>query len=361
MSTPVQFEKRELIQVDCDILPLVSDALPHSDGLIAMLKVYMDRSAKRDTTDEVMCVASVIFKPTAYKQFVRHWNRMLKAWGADTFHAKEFYPGSGIFKRDTAEKKLRFEEDSRRIPEMIAKAISRILIVSFRPAEFMASAPEAWKAFGDNLHSLAVQACLLSNGDWLKNKKCSFESFAYFMESGDEGESEVLRDVARLRSHEKTAKHIKVASFTTVNKGVAKGLEAADCVAWHWNKYYMDSVRPERVRYPRKDFLFLANAARGKCQCIFASGDDLKYLFSLSEQDGGLRISNMQCDMNQVSIMKGAEELEEHSSQLLPTSDLRPAALFWAAADLPERLRPQFRISEEDVLAFRASQAASVD
>ena len=82
-----------------------------------------------------------------------------------------------------------------------------------------------------------------------------------------------------------------MASFTTVNKGLARGLEAADCVAWHWNKYYMDSERTERVRPPRKDFLFLVNAAKGKCGCIFASGDDLKTLFSLSKPDvGELRI-----------------------------------------------------------------------
>jgi hypothetical protein len=174
---------------------------------------------------------------------------------------------------------------------MIAKAILRILIVSFRPSEFLAAAPLEWKAFGDNLHSLAVQACLLNNGDWLKEKKRSNESFAYFMESGDEGEAEVLRAVQGMRTHEKTSKHIKVASFTTVNKGLARGLEAADCVAWHWNKHYMDSERAGSARRPRKDFKFLAEAARGKCQCIFATGDDLKYFFSLPET-GGIKIGS---------------------------------------------------------------------
>ncbi len=268
-----------------DIFPLLNDILPCGDGLIAMLKVYLDRAAKRDAKDEVMCVASVIFKPTAYKQFVRAWNRMVKAWGVKAFHATDFYSGGGAFKRDTPEKQRRYEEDSRRIPEMIAKAISRILIVSFRPAEFAAVAPPMWRDAGGNLHSLAIQTCLLSNGDWLKEKK-QFESFAYFMESGDEGEAEVLEAVAGMRAHEKTTKHIKVASFTTVDKGLARGLEAADCVAWHWNKYYMDSERAERVRRPRKDFLFLTEAAKGKCQCIFATGEDLKILFSLPETGG---------------------------------------------------------------------------
>lgn len=49
------------------------------------------------------------------------------------------------------------------------------------------------------------------------------------------------------------------------------------------------------------------------------------------------------------------------ASPSLPKPDLRPAEVFWAALGLPEQLRPQFRISEEDVLAFRASQKAGVD
>jgi hypothetical protein len=242
----------------------------------------MDRAAKQDTQDEVMCIACVIFKPTPYKQFVRPWNRMLKAWGAKAFHAKDFYPGGGEFKRNTRERELLFEEDSKRIPELIARTISRIMVVSFRPAEFLQVASEKWKeVVGVNLHSQAVQICLLINGDWLQETKNTNESFAYFMESGDEDEAEVLRSVAVMRQHQKTAKHIRVGSFTVANKGKARGLEAADCVAWHWNKYYMDSERKDRTRSPRKDWLALANATIGKSKVIFATGDDLRYLFSL--------------------------------------------------------------------------------
>lgn len=48
-------------------------------------------------------------------------------------------------------------------------------------------------------------------------------------------------------------------------------------------------------------------------------------------------------------------------SMLDPLPDLCPAAAFWEAAGLPERLRPQFRISEQDVLEFRASQVVDAD
>jgi hypothetical protein len=267
-----------------EIIPFLGDALPLGDGLIAMFKAYMDRAAKRGSKDEVMCVACAIFKPVAYGQFVRDWNRILKAWGAKQFHAKEFFPGTGEFERDTPERRQLFEDHSRRIPQIISQSIARIVVISFRPQEFLAMASPQWKKqIGTSLHSQAIQACLLINGDWLKTDKIDDESFAYFMESGDEDEAEVLRAVQGMRAHESTSRHIRVSSFTSVDKGQARELEVADYVAWQWNKYYIESDSwTDRSRWPRKDFLSLIDgAARNKCKLLFLSGDDLKYFFDL--------------------------------------------------------------------------------
>jgi hypothetical protein len=271
-----------------DILPLLDDVLPSSGGLLAMFKAYMDRAAKRGDKDEVMCVACVIFKPVAYRQFVRDWNRMLAAWGADAFHAKEFFPGAGSFKRDTPHREFLYEQDSRRIPQMIAQSISRIMVISFRPEEFLAMASSEWKEqIGTCLHSQATQICLLINGDWLLEDGLKNESFAYFMESGDEDEAEVVRAVSHMRAHEKTARLIRAKSFTIVDKGQARGLEAADYVAWQWNKYYIESDSwTDRSRWPRKDFLSLIDGvARNKCKLIFGTGEDLKYYFNLFDPE----------------------------------------------------------------------------
>lgn len=279
-------------QYEPDILPLLlEDVLPNGGGLLVMLKAYMDRAAKQDASDAVMCVACVMFRPVAYSQFVRDWDRMLKPWGASAFHARDFYPGAKTFKRDTADKELLYLESSRRIPEIIATSMTRIMVVSFRPSEFLQVAADRWKDFGGNgLHSLATQICLLINGDWIKETpELSNESFAYFMESGDESERDVVSAVAGLRKHKKTSEHIKVASFSTVDKGNARGLEAADCVAWHWNKYYMDTERTKGARPPRRDFISLVTAKQGKCKVIFATGDDLQYLFSLVPENLQLR------------------------------------------------------------------------
>jgi hypothetical protein len=101
--------------------------------MVVMLKTYLDLGRKHDKSDDVMCVASVAFRPTKYKQFIRAWNPMLKAWGADEFHATDFYCGYGQFQRQTKEKQALFDEDCRRIPAMIANRIA-ICTNGFFPA-----------------------------------------------------------------------------------------------------------------------------------------------------------------------------------------------------------------------------------
>ena len=65
-----------------------------------------------------------------------------------------------------------------------------------------------------------------------------YESFVCFMEKGDINQGEVVNTVQRMiMDHETgTGKVISVASFKPVEKGTARGLEAADLVAWQWNK-----------------------------------------------------------------------------------------------------------------------------
>src|SRR5260370_1626883 len=73
---------------------------------------------------------------------------------------------------------------------------------------------------------------------------------------------------------------IGVGSFTHVEKGIARGTEASDFVAWHWNKYYMDKIRKGDAENPRKDFAALVAASEKKIRYIFLTGDYLLLFFS---------------------------------------------------------------------------------
>lgn len=230
-----------------------------------------------------MSVGSVIFKPVKYKQFKRQWEPFVDAWGARAFHATDFYNGAEEFKRDTPERKAMFDRDSKRIPVIIGSNVQDVLLVSFRPDEYFTEAPSGWlEQFGTSVHSVAVQLCLIANG-WWRYSKYRNRQFAYFMETGDTDQGELTKTVERMRADTKTGTGalIGVASFTPVDKGLARGLEAADFSAWHLNKYYMDKLRHGIVE-PRKDFeAFVASIKGGSIHHILATGDKLNHFFSL--------------------------------------------------------------------------------
>ena len=231
-----------------------------------------------------MCVACTVFKETPYKQFTRPWNRMLKRWGVEAFHAKDFYCGGGEFKRETEQRKRWFDEDTRTIPNLIGKNVARVLCVAFRPDEFAKRASADWKErFGIDTHAMAVQLCLVMNGWWLRDKHC-LQYFAYVRESGDEGEGRVDEAVNRLWHDAEYGPLVRIKSYFTVKKGQARGTEASDFVAWHWNKHAVE--RLAKGLEPRKDFLAFARLTelQGKVSSAFITGPKLDEFFNVLER-----------------------------------------------------------------------------
>jgi hypothetical protein len=260
------------------VIELLDDVSSEGQTALVMMKVYLDRGLKKDATDGVVTVAAAIFKPVPYKRFVRPWNRMLAGWNASAFHATDFYPGGDEFRRNTPELCERFERDKRLIPQLVGQHAARLMAIGFRPDEYLAVATPQFKAaYGLSLHSMATQLILILLGWWAKDINYR-AGFACFMESGDPDEIEVVETVHNMKRDAVTGPHIQVKSFTTIDKGSARGLEAADCLAWHWNKYYMDKFRVGKEDEMRRDFAALMNIAEKKIYVSLIVGDKLKDL-----------------------------------------------------------------------------------
>lgn len=259
-----------------------------------MMKVYLDLGKKSDKTDGIITVAAATFKRVPYKQFVRVWNPMVKGWGSKAFHATDFYTGAREFwwklsdgTLDT-DRRGRHEHDSKRIPYVISQHVTRLTAIAFRPHEFDEVASDAFKAeVGTCLHSIAIQLFLILNGWWALDLGYR-DGFACFMESGDADTAEVVDTVERMKAHGTTGPHIQVKSFTTIDKGEARGLEAADCLAWHWNKYYMDKMRFGKDTEPRKDFAAMMTVAEDKTFVSLITGDKLKWILSRAPLPNGV-------------------------------------------------------------------------
>ncbi|MGH9716453.1 MAG: hypothetical protein ACRD4R_06975 [Candidatus Acidiferrales bacterium] len=251
-----------------------------------MLSVYLDKGEKSDTKlqdgDAVLCVAATIYKAVPYKQFVRPWNQMLRKWEAKAFHATDFYNGCGEFERRRSGRESLFQKDSRRIPALIGRHVHRVVVTAFRPKEFAERASPYWrKNFGIETHSIAVQLLLFNLGFW-RRRECPSQEFKCFYESGDIGEADVAMAVRRLKAMPAIADILRVTSFDPIDKGRARGLEASDFVAWHWNKHFLDRVKLGDKTL-RKDFAAFIKSTENRVTHGLVSGEKLTEFFRTCE------------------------------------------------------------------------------
>jgi hypothetical protein len=165
---------------------------------------------------------------------------------------------------------------------MVGAHVHRVAIVAFRPGEFSERASRKWREqFGVEVHSIAIQLCMASLGRW-REKVCPSETFAYFHESGDAEEAKVEEAVRLMKQNKEYASLIQVNSFTMVDKGTARGLEASDFIAWHWNKNYIERMKLGDV--PRKDFAEFIKLSEDKVTGVFVTGEKLTEFFKVCDR-----------------------------------------------------------------------------
>jgi hypothetical protein len=240
---------------------VLDDVLPHGDGVVALVKVYLDRGYKAEAHG-ITSVAAALFKPSRYKQFGRRWERFLKRWGADAFHATDFYNGAGEYfgfrgsdGQIDSGLKAKHDADARAIPGIISAHSRQLIVVSFKEQEFSQVAPKNWQDIFGSLNSVAAQMIAGTIGHWA-NRSGYHGEIAYVIEYGDDG-LEMEHGLRKLYDAPAQRAHTRMSGYPVVaSKGRARGLEVSDFIAWHWNKFYVEqmaAVGPKR-RGVRRDF-----------------------------------------------------------------------------------------------------------
>ena len=248
----------------------LNDILPGGRGYVAMLKAYLDRGARIEA-GRVMCVAGALFESFHYDRFLHEWQPILTEWGASAFHATDFYNGAVEFKRKLGDEKVdvphlmaRYERHSREIPAIIGAHVHQLFVVTFYEDEYDRIAPHRWREQFGNVHRIAAQLMAGSIGHWA-NRENYNGGIAYFYETGDEDEAAVDDALRGLYKRPDQRAHTRMASTPIgVDKGKARGLEVADFLAWHWNKYVAESMPPNRKRPIRKDIQLLMDVLHDK-------------------------------------------------------------------------------------------------
>src|SRR5262245_43417020 len=167
----------------------LNDVLASGRGSILMLKVYLDRAARKDGYGTV-AIAGALFWPFSYDQFLHVWEPFLKEWEASAFHATDFYPGARDFRRKRPdgtpdpERMSWFERDTRRIPGLIEPYVRKLFLVAFSRDEYEAVAPLTWRQKYGPVNFVAAQMMAQSIGHWANDVNHDGE-IVYLYENGN--------------------------------------------------------------------------------------------------------------------------------------------------------------------------------
>lgn len=244
---------------------ILPDLFGPDGGLVAMLSAYMDVARK---SDAIVSVAVALFRADDYRHFVDRWSPLVRRWQADAFHATDFYNGARPFFWWTREdgsldsrRRERHVRDSHRVPYLIGKYSHQLSVISLKPDEFKRVAPLNWREHFGEFPRVIAQMTIGMIGHWADAAGYEGE-IAYFFEDGDSPQFEDGL-VSSYRNDKQRAHGRMAGRPVPVKKGKARGLEAADFLAWHWNKFYVDTYSVANTpRRPRADLRALLDTVR---------------------------------------------------------------------------------------------------
>ena len=171
------------------------------------------------------------------------------------------------------------KEVAKGLPALVDNYSYQFVTATLKEDEFNAVAPTAWRDVFGSLHGVAAQMCAGAIGHWA-NKRGYHGPIAYFFEAGDDDQTDVDNRFLALSRKPTQKKHIRYHSHSFVEKGGARGLEAADYFAWQWNKFDAETMTPfseyRKHRDMRKDLRALVMGNPKKYQVFRFIGEALE-------------------------------------------------------------------------------------
>lgn len=225
-----------------------------------LLKAFIDRGQRPDAAG-IMSIGCAVFAEAPYKKFARAWRTHRRALGGVPYiHATDFYGGADIYAAVPPAKR---SEVAALLPYTIRSHVKAHTVVAFKADEFKVVAGDVWKARFGSLYTTAVQLAMGAIGHWAKFTQYKGR-ISYFYEDGDREGPELAKTLASMP--EALRKHTRMLTHAPKAKGAACGLEVADVLAWHWNKFYAETIARDGLREERR--------ARKDFQALF--GDDVE-------------------------------------------------------------------------------------
>jgi hypothetical protein len=197
------------------------------DAVMMMMEAYFDESGTHYGSP-VMCVAGYLFTAENALHFDREWGEALKEFGLTHFHAADCAHG-----REETEALSRAQRDELmvRLVGIIKRRIELGIAVSVSETDFGRVDAPKWERGGPYL--LAALHVLGGVAAWIQNSSYAGK-VSYFFESGDKHQGLTNQAIDMLKA--KGSGYLGYYSHTFIGKCDARGLQAADLLAYEWQK-----------------------------------------------------------------------------------------------------------------------------
>lgn len=223
----------------------LSDLLPDGQGLVAVLKAYLDESGTHEDA-LVTAVGGYVFDATSVPYLDIEWPEILHGFGLKTFHMTDFVARKKPYDSMS-------EGERKELLTRLVKAIKKRkrvgLVGSLSMSDFNDLAPEAWRIDPLSAYTIAGVRCLRGIGEWAKtSRKLSEGSIAYVFHSGARHRSELDKAIGKLISNPRHLALLRYAGhgFSTE---LIPSLQAADLWVWEYVWHFKDTKlmkRPSR-------------------------------------------------------------------------------------------------------------------
>lgn len=236
---------------------IADEMLPHG-GLIVLVNAYFDESIgkarfhdRRDGSERVLntlCIAGYLVEAERAKRLSDDWQAVLDEFGLPYFHMVDCAHGNGVF--GALSKRDRTQVAARMIGN-IKRWTYRGIGMSLNVSQFYALMPPE-HPFIRTPYTLCFHAMTGGVQNWIKENKFP-EKVAFFFEAGHASQSEANRLMQIIVSDSELRKNLHYAGHAFVPKEDSAGVQAADLLAWQFNRETRRQIENE-PRPPRKDF-----------------------------------------------------------------------------------------------------------
>jgi hypothetical protein len=224
---------------------LLNVVLPAGGNVVLLHEAYFDESGTHENSP-VLCVGGYIIEKEACERLDDSWLQMLNKFNLPFFRMSACAQGVDPFDKLPMPQRIKAETEAIAI---IRREITLGIAVTVDPKiyeEIIPKIPELGDAY-----SFCAHTCLTAVKSWARESNYKGD-IAYFFESGHKSQSEANQIMQNIFKIPELRQQHRYLSHSFVDKEKVRPVQAADMIAWHWQKDHKrrdEGVRPD----PRKD------------------------------------------------------------------------------------------------------------